>query len=164
MTARFLAFCWAILFAVVHTYWALDGRLGLPSNINLRTDWRLLTADLIAIPLCLLAACCVHTFRSGRSAMLTTAQSIGTAIVALLCLAHAVPPLLSVVAITLKTGAIPYLSERDSVALGIYEPYWLAGGILFAIAWAKPKEQRRTGRSDGGRAFLARQRGPKGDN
>jgi len=125
------AAAWGFIFALVHAYWAVGGRLGLPADLDLRAHTALFVVDVAAVPLCLLAAAAALTAdgRIGRRLAMRWGW-IGCVAVAVLCVLHSVPPLSSAVWDALTTSALPETS-RERHALYLYEPWWLVGGILF---------------------------------
>ncbi len=129
--AALLASTWAALFALVHLYWAVGGEAGLPSDLIMSDHPRLLTMDLLAIPLCLVAGV-MAAFVGMRRGSLRSQRAawLGVAAVAGLALAHAVPPLTGAALRAIRCG-LPQLSERERLALLVYEPWWLIGGAAF---------------------------------
>lgn len=145
--AAYGAFTWMILFGAVHVYWLAGGTGGLPSGRRVTDSVGLLVADIIAIPLCIVGAALAlalarpeRTRPTGR-----TLQRLawGTAALAV---AHAAPAMVSWVLRPLgfKTGE---LSADDRFSLFLYEPFWLLGGIVFALAaWEHRRALRRNSR------------------
>jgi hypothetical protein len=64
-SAGLLAAAWSAIFAGVHLYWAVGGRLGIPSDVTMRDHAALFTIALIAIPACMLGV--LLAFRMTRS-------------------------------------------------------------------------------------------------
>lgn len=130
--AQWSASTWATLFAAVHAYWALDGRLGLPADIWMNERPLLFWVNLAAIPLCAIAAIFALMLRRNFHGSFRYRFCLAAAgCIAAFCLVHALPPLLGLAIETVSNGALPALSERDAYALLLYEPYWLTGGLLF---------------------------------
>ncbi|MGW7444425.1 DUF3995 domain-containing protein [Kitasatospora sp. NPDC054795] len=133
--AGYAAAGWAVAFALVHLYWLADGRLGLPDGRSVWSSTPLLVIDVIAIPLCAVAAA-VALAPLRRWGARVPARLLGTALwgtTALLVL-HAAPSVPDWIALAVgsRSGA-----ELDAPARFVtfgYEPFFLAGGLLFAAA------------------------------
>lgn len=138
LSAHKTALAWSMIFAGVHLYWAAGGTTGLPSGIRMRDYPALLAVDLAAIPLCLTAACLVWpAARLPAFARAPKLRRVAIALVALLCLAHALPPLLTATIRAWTIGGLPPMSEREAYGVFLYEPYWLIGGVAFGAAFAR---------------------------
>ncbi|MBA3676483.1 MAG: DUF3995 domain-containing protein [Sphingosinicella sp.] len=122
------------MFGIVHIYWALGGTLGLPTGFVMHDNIPIFMADLVAIPLCgvaaLLAIALSRAPPSGRRPWLVLAAGVAASI---LFFAHSVPPLTMAVIDAAKVGSI-LATEKDRLSLLVYEPFWLLGGILFGAA------------------------------
>lgn len=141
------AICWAMLFAGIHAYWAVGGPLGLPPDLIMRDHPLLLAVDLVAIPLCMIAALIVLlTWREGAQAKRGVA-SYATAFIALCCFAHALPSLVIGVIQMVERGSAPTWGEQQAYGIYLYEPYWMLGGMLFA--WTYHATARRRERAGG---------------
>lgn len=108
-TARLIPYgaaaIWAVTFAAIHAYWAAGGGYGLPGEVRLWEHKALLTADLIAIPLCLLAAwvAAVDGRNPAAARRVPFARATVTT-VALLCLSHSIPPLATLITRVIAIG------------------------------------------------------------
>ncbi|SHG02924.1 DUF3995 domain-containing protein [Streptoalloteichus hindustanus] len=130
---------WGFLFALVHLYWLLGGRAGLPPELSLFGEGQrvLLVIDVIAIPLCLgaglLAAVLALPGRRRpipRRLALAGAWGVGA-----VCVVHAAPS--AVDWARLPGGHHVPLSTMERFGIFLYEPWFLVGGVLFCLAaWA----------------------------
>lgn len=121
---------WCTLFGFVHIYWALGGRVGLPSDLRLWDHPYLFAADLVAIPLCFgFAWLSVGLRRSGQPLRRLLLAGAGV-----FCLVHSLPPLASHVWRMFVSAEPIVLAQRQQLALFVYEPYWLLGGLLLLSA------------------------------
>lgn len=130
--AAYAAAAWMVFFGLVHVYWLLGGTGALPEDFSVRDDARFVAVTVAAIPLCgvgaAVAVVLTHPFSRRRRPLLVLAW----ATTALLVL-HALPAM--VVLAGLALGLVDdELTERDRLALFVYEPYWLLGGVLFGLA------------------------------
>ena len=119
---------WCAVFGIVHVYWALGGSIGLPTDLRLKDHLALFAADLVAIPLCFGFAwvCGARRHYRWRRLMLILAGAF--------CLIHSLPALIGYLYGVVSTASPQALSERDGLALYVYEPFWLLGGVLFLMA------------------------------
>ncbi len=138
---------WGVMFAAAHLYWLLGGTLGLPPGLSLFAKKPLLVIDIIAVPLCIIAALLALALvrpwgeRFSRRLLLTAAWG-GTA----LFVVHAVPAIPDWV--TLALGRHAALTAMDRFDLFLYEPWFLVGGILFGVAawcYQRPLHDGRIG-------------------
>lgn len=53
---------WALVFAVVHLYWALGGTVGLPKGFTVAMNPALFAIDVLAVPLCFIGALLALSF------------------------------------------------------------------------------------------------------
>jgi hypothetical protein len=129
LSATAVAGCvaWAALFGLVHVYWLFGGRFGLPAELHITGV--LLIIDAVAVPLCFgAAAIALALYRSWgpRRAVLVLAwlpSAIG--------LIHAAPTLPDWVELALGRHApMPDLQRFDVL---LYEPWFLAGGVVFGL-------------------------------
>ncbi|MGH3728274.1 MAG: DUF3995 domain-containing protein [Micromonosporaceae bacterium] len=139
MTTRnvpgYLAAAWAALFAVVHLYWLAGGRLGLPEQLSLFDNLPLLIIDIIAIPMCAVAAVlalalvCPWGRRLPRRLVLAGAWTTAAVLVV-----HAVPSMVDWVALAVGARTPGDLTALERFATFLYEPFFLAGGLLYLAA------------------------------
>ncbi|WP_189913423.1 DUF3995 domain-containing protein [Kitasatospora xanthocidica] len=132
--AGYVAAGWAVAFALVHLYWLADGRLGLPEGRSVWSSTPLLVIDVIAVPLCVVAAAVALAplRRWGRRvpARLLTGALWGTT--ALLVL-HAAPSVPDWFALAFGSRSGADLDAMARFATFGYEPFFLVGGLLFAL-------------------------------
>ena len=132
--AAYGAFAWMVLFAVVHMYWLVGGTVGLPPGRKVTDNTGLLIADVIAVPLCIVgAAVALALARPDRARPRPrTLQRLGAG-TAVLAVVHAATAMVSWALLPL--GMLDgELSDEERFSLFLYEPFWLLGGILFALA------------------------------
>ncbi|MGI8689095.1 MAG: DUF3995 domain-containing protein [Thermomicrobiales bacterium] len=139
---------WGIMFAAVHLYWLFGGTLGLPQGLSLFANKPLFVIDIIAIPLCIIAAllalALVRPWGRRFPRRLLLAGAWGGAA---LFVVHAVPAIPDWVSVALgvRTAA---LTPMDRFDLFLYEPWFLVGGILFGMAAWRFQRWSRAGRAD----------------
>ncbi|MEU8923177.1 DUF3995 domain-containing protein [Kitasatospora sp. NPDC048545] len=142
--AGYVAAGWAVAFALVHVYWLADGRLGLPEGRSVWSNTPLLVIDVIAIPLCAVAAAValapVRRWGGRVPAGLLTAALWGTT--ALLVL-HAAPSVPDWFALALGSRSPAELDAMARFATFGYEPFFLVGGVLFALTSLGRRAGRR---------------------
>ena len=124
---------WGVLFALVHLYWALGGRAGLPADVSVKGSTPLLVISIVAVPLCLAAAvlalALVRPFGRivGDSWLLAGAWAA-----AALMIVHAAPAVVVATQHLLDADA-GALTPEERYSWLLYEPYWLLGGGLFVL-------------------------------
>lgn len=117
----FAACAWAILFAVAHIYWAVGGDIGLQGN---EMSGLLLTVNIVAIPLCFLAAMIAIALTPSWGQITPhRIWFIGACGAAILLSIRGV--------IGILQGLI--LHSSDSLLLIGYDVWFLLGGILFSL-------------------------------
>ncbi|TQF06061.1 DUF3995 domain-containing protein [Kitasatospora acidiphila] len=133
--AAYAAATWAAAFSAVHLYWLLGGRIGLPAGLSVRGNTPLLVIDIIAIPLCAVAAALalalVRPWGGRVPGGLLTVGAWGTAALLLL---HAAPSVPDWAALAVGARTASGLDAMDRFATLLYEPFFMAGGLLFALA------------------------------
>ncbi|WP_460110970.1 DUF3995 domain-containing protein [Streptomyces sp. YKOK-J1] len=154
--AAYAAATWATIFSLVHLYWLFGGRFGLPSGLSIRGNTPLLVIDILAVPLCALAAAlalALHLDWGARlPARLLTAGLLG---VAALLLLHAAPSIPDWAALAAGTRTSADLDAMSKFSTLLYEPFFMAGGLLFALASLGRRATRPDGRHhDGNRIGL----------
>lgn len=137
--ARTTASACCTAFGVIHIYWLLGGGIGLPDEMRLTDDPPLTIAAILALPLSFGFAWLPWS-RIGSSPKTTL-----LAAAAAFAFVHSLPPLAGLGLATFQAGQLPDLTERDRLALFLYEPVWLAGGVVLAWAAAEASLGRRTG-------------------
>lgn len=131
------AAAWALIFGVVHIYWALGGRWGLPVGLVMAQEPLLLAVDLVAIPACAAAAMLALALARPQPAG-SRVLVVAAWLIAAFCFVHALPPLSAALA-TVLAGGDPAPGERERLSIYCYEPWWLLGGIIFAGAAIRRK-------------------------
>ncbi|MFC5185913.1 DUF3995 domain-containing protein [Actinomadura harenae] len=126
---------WGVLFSAVHVYWLADGRLGLPHGRSIYGTPALLVIDVIAVPASLVAAgMALALLRSWGERlpqrMLNTALWGTTA----LLIVHALPSVPDWIALSTGARDAATLSAEDRFVTFLYEPWFMAGGVLFGLA------------------------------
>lgn len=124
----YAASAWAFVFTIPHIYWAIGGTTGLAGHAMIGP---LLAINLVAIPLCLLAAI----------AALATVQSWGEMVPRWLLLtlvggAGAVLSVRGIVGLVQRALSIDQIGQQPVLAL-LADPWFLLGGVLFSVtAWS----------------------------
>ncbi len=141
--AAYAACSWALVFAAVHLYWVLGGTVGLPPGLSLLSNTPLLVVDLLAIPLCIIAAVLALALVRAwgrwfpRWMLLTAAWGTSA-----LFVVHALPSVVDDVVLGLGLR-MEELTLMDRYILFLYEPWFLVGGVLFgAAAWSFTRRSR----------------------
>lgn len=129
------ASAWGVWFALVHLYWLLGGRIGLPDGMSLFDNIPLLIIDVVAIPLCAMAAVLALALirpwgRRFRRRLLLTAAWATTAVLVV----HAAPTVVDWISLAGGQRTIDDLDSLERFVTFLYEPFFLAGGVLFGIA------------------------------
>lgn len=131
----YAAATWSVLFALVHVYWLLGGRAGLPDGMDLFGNTALLIIDVIAIPLSFgaaaLALALVRPWGERFPRRLLRAGVWGTTG---LLLVHALPSIPDWIALAAGTRTLGDFSADERFVTVLYEPWFLAGGLLFGAA------------------------------
>ncbi|MBC2875048.1 MULTISPECIES: DUF3995 domain-containing protein [Streptomyces] len=144
--AAYAAAAWAIAFSLVHLYWLFDGRIGLPAGLSVRGDTPLLVIDVLAVPVCAVAAALalalVRPWGTRLPAGPLTVLLWGTTA---LLLFHAAPSVPDWAALAVGARTASDLDAMGRFATFLYEPFFMTGGLLFALACLG----RRAGRPRG---------------
>lgn len=140
------------MFAAVHVYWLLDGRIGLPRRESIFERPALVVIDALAVPLCLLGAALALSLTrppERRPAPRTRLRLM--ALTAVVLVVHALPTVPTWA--QLVVGADVSLTEDERFVTFLYEPVFLTGGVLCTLAFvgyrATGVRLRRSGGSDG---------------
>ncbi|GLW73187.1 hypothetical protein Kpho02_54860 [Kitasatospora phosalacinea] len=129
------AAAWSALFALVHLYWLLGGRVGLPDELSVLDNTPLLVVDVAAVPLCAAAAATALALVSPWGARIPRRRLLLAArATALLLIVHAAPSVPDWAALALGRRSAADLDAMTCFATFLYEPFFLAGGLLFALA------------------------------
>jgi Protein of unknown function (DUF3995) len=128
-----VAALWSVVFGLVHAYWAMGGTWALPDEMDVRDNLALFVIDLVAVPLCAAAAWLALALggyvRPWPTRRLVTWAGWATAG---LLVAHAAPAIVEWG--RLLAGARgTEMSDVEWFSLAVYEPWFLTGGILFAL-------------------------------
>lgn len=138
--AAVAAVAWSLSFAAIHVAWALGSTAGLGGR---RVTGALLAIDLVAIPLCLLAAAIAWRLRDPLRAAAAT-QAVRT-------LAWAACVILALRG--LGTAHALIAPPEDATTLTrLVDPFFLLGGLLFGLVAASAGRAAR----DPGRLAKAR--------
>lgn len=128
-----VACAWMVAFAAFHSYWACGGTFGLPPHESLVDNKPLFVIDLIAIPMNLVGA--------GLSLVLVRRWGLlfprrlvlwGAWACAALMIFHSAPSM-GDLAVFLSGRRTTPLTGEDRFSVLYYEPYWMLGGLLFAV-------------------------------
>ncbi|PJN22337.1 DUF3995 domain-containing protein [Kitasatospora sp. CB02891] len=125
--AALAAAFWSAGFALVHLYWLLGGRAGLPGGLSVLDNTPLLVTDVVTTPLAALALVRPWGRRLPARGLLRAAR--GTAVVLIVHAAPSVPDWAAPAAEGHRPVAEPAATARFATLL--YEPFFLAGGVLF---------------------------------
>jgi hypothetical protein len=128
------AAAWGAMFALVHLYWLLGGTAGLPVGMSLFSNVPLLIIEVVAIPLSVLAAIVALSLASGwrlrfgRRLLLAAAWGVSA-----LLIVHALPSVTDWIALALGHRAFDDFAATERFVTFLYEPWFMTGGILFAL-------------------------------
>ncbi len=126
---------WMTSFAGVHVYWVLGGGAGLPDGIRVSDRPALVAVDVLAIPLCLAGAAVALALVQPWGNRLPRRWLIGTmCAAALLAFAHSAPTIADDLLDALGLLDLNLQNEADRLAHFVYEPLWMAGAVLCALA------------------------------
>lgn len=125
------AIVWALSFAAIHVAWALGSTVGLGGR---RVTGVLLAIDIVAIPLCLLAAWVAWRLRDDRRS--ATAPQVVHAMAWGACVLLGLRGLGTIQALV----APP---EDATTLTRLVDPFFLLGGLLFGLVayWASDHER-----------------------
>ncbi|MFH8379909.1 DUF3995 domain-containing protein [Kitasatospora sp. NPDC018058] len=143
--AAYAAATWSAAFSAVHLYWLLGGRLGLPDGLSVLGNTPLLVIDILAIPLCALAAVLALALVRPWGARLP-ARPLAVALwgTTALLLVHAAPSVSDWAALAFGSRTTSDFDAMGRFATLLYEPFFMTGGLLFALA---ALGRRRPGRA-----------------
>ncbi|MFD8708626.1 DUF3995 domain-containing protein [Kitasatospora sp. NPDC059648] len=133
--AAYAAATWSAAFSLVHLYWLLGGRTGLPDGLSVTGNTPLLVIDVLAVPGCAVAAALALAIVRPWGGRLP-GRLLGFALwgITAVLLVHSMPSVPDWLA--LATGA---RTTADFDAMGrfatlLYEPFFMTGGLLFGLA------------------------------
>ncbi|MCX2729091.1 DUF3995 domain-containing protein [Saccharopolyspora sp. NFXS83] len=128
------AAAWSVVFGLVHVYWLAGGGVGLPPGTSLASNLPLLIIDVVAIPLCALAALValapIRPWGSRVPRWLLHAAVWG---VAALLVVHALPSVVDWLLLASGRLAVADLDPMARFVTLLYEPVFLTGGLLFGL-------------------------------
>ena len=127
---------WAVLFAAAHGYWAVGGRLGVPSDMAeiAQRPW-FLAYDVVAGLLCVLGAALL--------ARLVGVQARGRSpAVALVRVLRLGAVLLGLRAVVGLLGDVALLAGGEAGATMLFDVWFAVGAVLFAVEAALPELPR----------------------
>ncbi|MBB5067169.1 hypothetical protein BJ969_000257 [Saccharopolyspora gloriosae] len=128
------AAAWSVAFGLVHVYWLVGGEVGLPPGTSLASNLPLLIIDVVAIPLCALAALvALAPTRPWGSRVPRWLLNTAICGVAVLLLVHAMPSVVDWVLLASGRLAVADLDPMERFVTLLYEPVFLAGGLLFGL-------------------------------
>ena len=134
---------WMVVFAAVHLYWSFGGTALLPAGLSVWDNLPLLVIDIVAVPLSLAGALvALALVRPWGRRVAGRWRRRAAAAVAVLALVHSVPTVVLELArlVGLRQAE---LTESDRLSVWVYEPWWLLGGVLFALAaWGHARAYR----------------------
>ncbi|TDD61838.1 DUF3995 domain-containing protein [Actinomadura darangshiensis] len=131
----YAAAAWGVLFALVHVYWVLGGRAGLPAGLDLHDNVPLLVIDVIAIPVSFAAAVLALAVVQPWGGRLPRKWlKLGVWGTAGLLLVHALPSVPDWVALAAGSKTVSDFSTDERFVTLLYEPWFITGGILFCLA------------------------------
>ena len=148
--AAYAAGAWALVFAVVHLYWALGGTVGLPNGMSVDMNPALFVIDVLAVPLSVVGALLALSLVRPWGRLLPRRLLLaGAWAVCALLIVHSAPTLVeSGLVVTGLRDAEPSALERWS--LFVYEPWFFVGGVLYgAAAWGHGRRSSRPGPAKG---------------
>ena len=126
---------WGAVFALVHVYWLVGGRLFLPDGLSVVGNLPLLIIDIIAIPLCTGAAAVALSLVQGWGERFSRLlRLVGAWGIAAVCVVHALPSAVDWIALALGKLDVAALDSMARFATFGYEPFFLLGGVLFGLA------------------------------
>lgn len=131
----YAAAAWAVLFALVHVYWLLGGRAGLPEGQDLYDNLPLLVINVLAIPLSFMAAAlALALVRPWGARFSVKPLRLGVWGTAGLLLVHALPSVPDWVRLAAGSLAASELGTDERFVTLLYEPWFFTGGLLFCLA------------------------------
>lgn len=128
------ACAWALLFAGIHVYWLAGGTAGLPGGRSIHGNTPLLVIDVIAIPLCLAAAGLALALTRTWSPRYRRILLWLAAATSALLVVHAVPVVPDWIMLAAGHASVAGLDPMVRFSTLLYEPFFLAGGLLFGLA------------------------------
>ncbi|MFJ5229982.1 DUF3995 domain-containing protein [Kitasatospora sp. NPDC088391] len=126
---------WSALFSLVHLYWLLGGRVGLPDELSVLDNTPLLVIDIAAVPMCAVAAALALALLRPPTGRIPAARLLLAArATAALLVFHALPSIPDWAALAFGHESVADLDTMARFATFLYEPFFLAGGLLFGLA------------------------------
>ncbi|MFJ1757541.1 DUF3995 domain-containing protein [Kitasatospora sp. NPDC088134] len=133
--AALAAAAWSALFSLVHLYWLLGGRIGLPDELSVLDNTPLLVIDIAAVPMCAVAAAlALALLRPPTGRIPARWLLIAARATAALLVFHALPSIPDWAALAIGHRSVDSLDAMARFATFLYEPFFLTGGLLFGLA------------------------------
>ncbi|MFB7909724.1 DUF3995 domain-containing protein [Kitasatospora sp. NPDC056076] len=143
--AAYAAAVWAGAFSLVHLYWLFGGRIGLPDGLSVTGNTPLLIIDILAIPGCAVAAVLALAIVRPWGGRLP-AKLLGVALwgITAVLLVHSLPSVPDWFALATSSRTTGDFDAMGRFATLLYEPFFLAGGLLFGLATLARRRPRRS--------------------
>jgi len=131
----YAAAAWGVLFSLVHVYWLAGGRAGLPNGQSIFDNTPLLIIDVVAIPVSAIAAAlALALVRPWGERLPRRMLLAGTWGATALMIVHALPSTVDWAALAVGAKSSSELTAEERFATFLYEPWFMAGGVLFGLA------------------------------
>ncbi|MER7671764.1 DUF3995 domain-containing protein [Kitasatospora sp. NPDC096128] len=133
--AAYAAATWSAAFSLVHLYWLIGGRIGLPDGLSVTGNTPLLVIDVLAIPGCAVAAVLALAIVRPWGVRLQ-ARLLGIALwgITAVLLVHSLPSVPDWLALAAGSRTTADFDAMGRFATFLYEPFFLVGGLLFGLA------------------------------
>ncbi|MEV0134857.1 DUF3995 domain-containing protein [Dactylosporangium sp. NPDC050688] len=129
------AAAWAVVFAAVHVYWLAGGTAGLPGGMSLLDNRPLLIIDVLAVPALAVGGYLAWLLPGGGPRWLRRRLRLVSGwTVAVVLLAHSLPTVPDWARLILTEARLTDLPALQRFSAGLYEPWFLVGGLLFLAA------------------------------
>ncbi|MFF2075040.1 DUF3995 domain-containing protein [Kitasatospora sp. NPDC058162] len=133
--AAYAAATWSAAFSFVHLYWLVGGRIGLPDGLSVTGNTPLLVIDILAIPGCAVAAVlALAIVRPWGVRLPARLLSIALWGITAVLLVHPLPSVPDWLALAAGSRTTADFDAMGRFATFLYEPFFLAGGLLFGLA------------------------------
>lgn len=133
--AAYAAATWSAAFSLVHLYWLVGGRIGLPDGLSVTGNTPLLVIDILAIPGCAVAAVlALAIVRPWGVRLPARLLSIALWGITAVLLVHSLPSVPEWLALAAGSRTSADFDAMGRFATFLYEPFFLAGGLLFGLA------------------------------
>jgi uncharacterized protein DUF3995 len=126
---------WAVAFSAVHVYWLAGGTLGLPGGMSVVDNVPLLIIDVIAVPACMVAAWLAWLLPGRGPRRVSRRMRLGAGwLVTAVLLGHSLPTVPDWARVLFTSARLSDLPLMERFTVGLYEPWFLVGGLLFLAA------------------------------